>query len=326
LIFDRKILEPSNIKKYRMSTSPPRRSEGLSARKAANDQPQSSLLPRFPAEITLKILRFVLICPEHLSFTRLALSAKERAARSPLSSWSRRNWQTDFSDVLRLCLWNKCQVDEPEAAALHAAFNSLCLVSKDIGYEARNIFFSRNKWVLHCTSSFDAIKWVENHWGRDALWSMTDLRIEMQALRHNMVPMYGTLVGFVNLMKDEHSLQKLSVEWIVSKIELQAAGSSARAPWSPHKVDVSRDYGLERNSEGKRGRENWEEDDGTLWKGPGSEPEDWARREVILQSLQALREVREVRIEGTVTEAWAKHLEMAISASIDAEIPEFERH
>lgn len=307
-----------------MSTSLPlQRSERLLPQTEANDQPQNSLLPRFPPEITHEILRSVLVCPEHLSFTRLPLSAKERVARGPPKNRSGWNWQAQFSKVLRLCIWGKCQNDEPDAAALHANFSSLCLVSKEIRYEARDIFFSKNKWVLHCTSSYDAIQWVLNHWGQDALCRMTDLRLEVQAHQYYMVPFYESLTKFVDAVKEKHSLQSLSVEWIASGGALQCARPSGNN-WSPHVVLVDRDYGLERNSEGGRGRENWEEEDGSPWDGPDSEELDWAEREIILHPLQSLRGARQVRIEGTVTEAWAEYLEMAMSALRDAEIPEFE--
>ena len=317
-------LETPKIKasKVEMSTSLlPRNSERVSAQKEANGQPQMPLFPRFPAEIMHKILCSVLICPEHLSFTRLPLSAKERAARPPPRN--PRNWQAQFSNVLRLCLWNKCNNDEPEAPALHRDFGSLCLVSRQIRDEARDVLFSKNKWVLHCTSSFDAIQWVLKFWGQEAVRSMTDLRLEAQAAQYRMVEIYQSLANFVDAVKDGHSLQRLSVQWILSEGQLQCARPVGNN-WSPHEIAVVRDRGLERNSEGGRGSKDWEEYDGSLWEGPQSEPESWAAREVMLQPLKYIRAVREVRIEGTVTENWAQYLEMAMSASADAGVPDLE--
>lgn len=305
-----------------MSTSvPPRFPQRVLAQKEENDLPQTALLPRFPPEIMHEILRCILIHPEHLSFTRLPLSDKERASRPEPKS--PQNWQLQYSNVLRLCIWHQCQNGEPEAAALHVNFSNLCLVSKAIRYQARNIFFSKNKWVLHSSSSFDAIQWVLKHWGKEALCAMTDLRLEIQANPYFKVPFFQSLAKFVETVKEAHSLERLSVQWIASGPALAVASRWGHT-WSPHVLPVCRDYGLERNSAGGRGRDNWEQDDGTLWEGPESEPTEWVEEEVILQPLQTLRGIGEARIEGTVSDAWAEYLEMAVSASRDAVVPEFE--
>jgi hypothetical protein len=48
-----------------------------------------------------------------------------------------------------------------------------------------------------------------------------------------------------------------------------------------------------------------------------------AQREASVQLRNTLRGVGLVRIEGTVTDAWAEYLEKALSASRDAEVVEF---
>jgi len=150
---------------------------------------------------------------------------------------------------------------------------------------------------------------------------MTDLRVEVSVMKYHLVEYYQTLGKFADSVKDGHSLQRLSVQWIEGGRPLQTARENN---WSPHVVSIDRDRGLERNSEGKRGRQDWEEWDGSLSEGPQSETKSWAATEVVLHALTPMRGVRQVRIEGTVTGAYAEYLEMALSTPVDVEVPEFE--
>jgi hypothetical protein len=153
---------------------------------------------------------------------------------------------------------------------LHRDFSSLCLVSKQIRQEARNIFFSKNKWVLHCSSSFNALDWVLKYWGQTALSNMTDLTIQIQAMKYRLVDFYQSLGKFADAVKDGHTLKILSVQWIEGGLPLQTAMPSG-GNWSPQIALIDRQRSLERNSEGTRGRHNWEKRSGRSgpgWKGP----------------------------------------------------------
>lgn len=50
----------------------------------------------------------------------------------------------------------------------------------------------------------------------------------------------------------------------------------------------------------------------------------WARREGVLRLLVELRGLQRVRIEGTVTDAWAFYLETVMTGSEDEVMVEFE--
>ena len=58
---------------------------------------------------------------------------------------------------------------------------------------------------------------------------------------------------------------------------------------------------------------------------PESEGGDWAEREVVLEPLQGLRGLRKVRIEGTVTEAWALYLEYVMVERKGSTVAKFKR-
>jgi hypothetical protein len=278
-----------------------------------------------PSEIKLEILRHMLICPDPLSFTQLPLTKAEAAHEvktHPKAPW-RRKW---FSDTLRLARWNHCKHDEPVAKALMSDFSALCLVSKDMRSICRGIFFRENSWVLHTTRSFDAIGWVVRYWGAEALGLMSNVRIEVHAL---FEPGYRALEIFVKAAKKGAMLRDLSVQWIEGSPPLQCA-RNAGATWHFH--PMCRDHGLERNREGSRGlivapenAANYDEDDyGTKYLGPESEPHEWRTQEVVLLPLAELRCLAKARIEGTVTESWASWLETVMMTGESETVPKFE--
>lgn len=232
---------------------------------------------------------------------------------------------THYSRILRLCRWNHCEFEEPEALALKSDFSTLCLVSKQMRSDARNIFFARNKWVLHSTSSFDAIKWVLKYWGKEALCCMTDVRIELQSMT-GIEMAYKSLENFTNAVRNSHSLRNLSVQWISSPRAIVPPGPShpAYSNHSPHVPQIIREPGIERNCDGGRGRNT---EPALSWKTPGlglgAERLEWAERELLLQPLLDLRGIKWARIEGTVTESWAQHLEITMTASAGAKAHKF---
>jgi hypothetical protein len=118
----------------------------------------------------------MLTCVDPLSFTHLSLTQSEASHElklHPRAPWYRKR----FSNTMRLTRWNHCKHDEPVAKALMSDFSALCLVSKDMRSICRGFFFRENRWVLHTTRSFDAIRWVVRFWGMEALALMRDVRI-----------------------------------------------------------------------------------------------------------------------------------------------------
>jgi hypothetical protein len=71
--------------------------------------------------------------------------------------------------------------------------------------------------------------------------------------------------------------------------------------------------------------EEEEDNDEPTWEVPGSERGDWAEREVVLEPLQELRELRKVGNEGTVTEAWASYLEYVMVERKGSTVTKFKR-
>ena len=287
----------------------------LAASKTPVEAAATPLLDRFPAEIKLQILRYVLVCPEHLSFAHEQFSSKKMPIELE-DAWR----LTHYSRVLRLCRWNHFEFDEPEAKALKSDFSAVCLVSKETRYNARNVFFARNRWVLHATSSFDAIKWVLKHWGGEALCKMTNVRIELQSTI-GLGLCYNALKSFVNAVRCDHRLQDLSIQWISSSRPMNPL-LHVHPTSAPHMIQVFRNTALEWNSCGGRGRKI--ESKVSIPSSMSQLDPDWATREVLLQPLQYLRGIKRARIEGTVTESWANYLEMAMTAATGAVVHEFD--
>jgi len=165
---------------------------------------------RFPSEIRLKILREILVCPDRLSFTPIPATRKDAVGAHPLVR--RFHLLTQSSRILRLCRWNQCSHNEPEAFALFANFKALCLVSKTLRAEARTVFFGQNAWVLHGAQkfNFDAIHWVLKYWGEETLLEMRNVRIELQSTHlDDTFLAYKSLVSFVRVMKGQGRLREL---------------------------------------------------------------------------------------------------------------------
>jgi hypothetical protein len=293
-----------------------------------------SYLDRIPTEISLGILGNVLICVDPLAFTALPLSLKEYAQESKKRGGIRHGRHS--STILRLCRLNHCEKDEPEAAFLMSNFSSLCRVSKRMRSLSRDIFFAKNKWVLHGAemSNFDAIAWVLKYWGQEALLAMTNVRLDLQSIgSFNDLRAYEAVKAFVEVVKHSQNLQVLEVKWVASYRHLQTRYTEHRR----HQLSVERDIEIERNSDGGRGplhivdkrkqsdSDEDEDDDEVKWLGPESEGEDWAEREVVLEPLQELRGLGKVRIEGTVTEAWASYLEDVMVERKGSTVAEFKR-
>lgn len=323
----------------------PRRSNCLMELKKRVDY-KSPSLETFPAEITLEILRNVLICSEKLAFTQMPkmgpAEAKEVARKYAKRPQARRLL---FSRVLRLARHNHCQHGEPVAKALMANFSALCLVSESTRQITREIFFSENQWVLHTTRIFDAVDWVIKKWGMEALSMMRDVRIEVQSMNEKCFHALEAFVGAAN--KGGH-LRTLSVQWLANSRGLQVAGFSGRT-WHFH--PMSREFGCERNRLRGRGLvtakvraeanvraqdygdgtdyEPDEDDDGDddcneRYLGPQSEPSAWAKHEVALLPLKDLRGLIDARIEGTVREKWAVWLEECMTSRVGHSVSEFE--
>jgi hypothetical protein len=79
--------------------------------------------------------------------------------------------------------------------------------------------------------------------------------------------------------------------------------------------------GLGKESEGGRGTS--EADGKAPSLAPAAKLASWARREVVLRPLVVLRGLTGVRIEGTVTNAWALYLESVTTGSEDGVMVEF---
>jgi pimeloyl-ACP methyl ester carboxylesterase len=103
--------------------------------------------------------------------------------------------------------------------------------------------------------------------------------------------------------------------------ESRALGCTRTGGMSP----MVRNHELERNRDGGRGLilspgqavDLDEDDNWGKYLGLESELKSWRENEVALLSLAELRGLSKVRIEGTVTEAWAIWLETAMSAGPD---------
>jgi hypothetical protein len=288
----------------------------------------------FPIEIKLEVLRHVLICTDRLAFTHLPLTSAEEVAvvnKWPLTPY----WRKRFSDTLRLARLNHCEHGEPAAKALQSDFNALCLVSKDMRRITRTIFFMENSWVLHTSGSFDAITWIAKTWGTEALSLMRDVRLEIQGMGQvdihskRLENEYRAIEIFAQAAKEGKTLSNLSVQWIERSPPMGCATGPGRS-WHFH--PLLRDHGLERNRERGRGliitseeAVDLDEDNyGTKYLGPESEEESWREKEVVLLPLVELRGPPKVRIEGTVTEAWATWLETSMTASDGEVTPHFE--
>lgn len=262
-------------------------------------------------EVELEVLGHILICEDELAFTHLPLSKKEaaiEAKRYPI--WAARGRKRE-SDILRVARLNHCEFDEPVAKALTDNFNALCLVSKSVRSLARSVFFGNNIWVLHVTPSFDAIIWIAEHWGLEAMSHMKDVRIKIRGLSKLD---HRSLELFVKAVKEAHVLQKLSVQWLrMIGRSIQCARKGGQS-W--HSQQVGRNRGLERNYEGGRGltsRDIAGTERGTTYLGRESEPSSWIIEEVVLLPLLELRGLSKVRIAGTVTESWAAYLESSMT-------------
>jgi hypothetical protein len=87
-----------------------------------------------------------------------------------------------------------------------------------------------------------------------------------------------------------------------------------------------RDRGLERNAERGRGFIGLleVEDYNTKYEGEQSEPRNWKELEWPSLPLGWLRALHDVRIEGTVTERWARWLEGAAMSVLGKEVEVFE--
>ncbi|KAF8853294.1 hypothetical protein BDZ45DRAFT_81152 [Acephala macrosclerotiorum] len=279
------------------------------------------LLRELPAEIKLEIFRHALICSDHLAFCPLSLTQKEKEAEAngyPQAFYRRQR----FSSSLRLARWNQCQFDEPVAKQLFETFSVLSLVSKGTRNTTRKIFFGENKWVLHVTRAMNAIDWIAKHWGTEVMGMMREVRIEVQALQK---PCSDALETFVEAVNKGGILKSLQVQWLEASPSLQVAMKPARGPeGSWHFHPMCRCYGIERNSEGGRGlvlvpgveeHDEIDELDVTKYTGPGFEPEEWKTDEQVLAPLKKLRGASKVRIEGTVTEKWAKELEEIMAST-----------
>lgn len=321
----------------------PRRSNRLIDLKKQGDYKIPSL-ETFPAEITLEILRKVLICSDKLAFTQMPkmgpTEAKEVAKKFAKRPQARRLL---FSRVLRLARHNYCQNDEPVAKSLMESFSALCLVSKSMRQITREIFFSENKWVLHTTRIFDAVDWVVKKWGTEALSMMRDVRIEVQGMNEKC---FHALEIFVGAANEGGHLRALSVQWIGNARALQVAGFSGRT-WHFH--PTGRDFGLERNRLRGRGPvtakirakaniqaqdygdgtdyepdDDDDDEDNERYLGPQSEPSGWKKHEIVLLPLNDLRGLADARVEGTVREKWAVWLEKCMTSRVGQSVPGFE--
>lgn len=276
----------------------------------------------FVTEIKLEIIRHALTCSEPLAFCPLPLSAAEA------KNITRRHFGPIYSSTLRLALLDKCAYDEPIAQELMTTFINLSLVSKSTRLFAKDMFYGENKWVLHVTRTFDAVEWISQHWGKEVLRLMRHVRIEAQALRERC---YDALELFVEEVSKGGRLSSLEVQWLEPSRPLQCAYNARGGPASWHFHPMERDRGLERNAKGGRGlivppgeEEHYHEDDyGTKYEGESSEPWYWKEDEVSLIPLCRLRGLKNVRIEGTVTEKWAKWLEKAATAKLGEDVEAF---
>jgi hypothetical protein len=194
----------------------------------------------------------------------------------------------------------------------------------------RSLFFTGNEWVLHVTSSFNAISWITQYWGPEALSLMRDVRIEIYGIgiQSQLLEIeFTALETFVQAAKEGKMLRSLAVQWIQQSPPL---GCAVPVGGSWHFHPVERDRGLERNGEGGRGlivsaeeaRDLDDDNFGTQYLGPQSEVEDWKADEVVLLPLGELRGIPKARIEGTVTEEWALWLERAMSAHEGQAVPQ----
>jgi len=142
---------------------------------------------------------------------------------------------------------------------------------------------------------------------------------------------YKSLQSFVQATSGG-SLRKLEVQWLSSGRPISSSRSAGSQLVNGHVHRVWRDKRVERNSGGGRGRDkevvkisqdllDWDpsdEDTSMQEQVDAVQRRDkWAQKEIVLQPLTSLRGLKKVRIEGTVTEAWATHLEEVMTASRD---------
>jgi hypothetical protein len=193
-------------------------------------------------------------------------------------------------------------------------FNALWGVSQQLRSEAQDIFFSRNKWLLHISSRNDGVSWILDHFrsGEEALRMMSDIRIVAQSANCAHLQLVQTrLEKFVDILISGNKLQRLAVQWIsgpeVSRLQT-------------HVQLLVRDHDFERQADGTRGvKRIIVNTAGKSSNNPyagyvGGGCEKWVENEKVLTPLHKLKGIQ-ARIEGCVTDEWARWLEKSMAAT-----------
>jgi hypothetical protein len=254
------------------------------------------------------VLEHILICAAPLSLAPGGRPFKPDGALFAPGGRSRRLYFRPLGHPLRLCYFQRCN----GSLAVASDISALWGVSQQLRSEAQDIFFSRNRWVLHIASCNDGVSWISDHWGEEALRMMSDIRIVAQSVNCAHLQLVRTrLEKFVDTLISGNKLRRLAVQWIWGPEESRL---------HTHVQRLARDHDFERQADGTRGLKRIIVNTaGKSSNNPyagyvGGGCEEWVENEKVLTPLHKLKGIQ-ARIEGCVTDEWARWLEKSMAAT-----------